>query len=79
LKIHFISDLFDKLNSSNSSLHGPSENIHIPTSKSNSVDEKLTLRKSKISNETFDSFPTVDQSPLKLRMILEILNTLTDR
>jgi len=43
-----------------------------------SFDEKLSLWKSKVSEENFDAFPTVNKSPLKKRIIPEILNTLSN-
>jgi len=59
VKVLFLSDLFDKLNSLNSSLQGPSENIITATSKLRSLDEKLTLWKTKVSKKVFDSFPAL--------------------
>ena len=50
LKVLFLSDLFDKLNNLNSSLLGPSENIITATSKLRSLNEKLTLWKTNVSN-----------------------------
>ena len=59
VKVLFLSDLFDKLNSLNSSLQGPFENIITATSKLRSLDEKLTLWKTKVSKKVFDSFPAL--------------------
>ena len=78
LQVQFIADLFEKVNVLNSSLQGPSENTIIATSTLTSFDEKLSLWKSKVSEENFDAFPTVSKSPLKKRIIPEILNTLSD-
>ena len=77
LQVQFIADLFEKVNVLNSSLQGPSENTITATSTLTSFDEKLSLWKSKVSEENFDAFPTVSKSPLK-RIIPEILNTLSD-
>ena len=75
--MQFIADLFEKVNVLNSSLQGPSENTITATSTMTSFDKKLSLRKSKIFEENFDAFPTVNKS-LKKRIIPEILNTLSD-
>ena len=77
VKVLFLSDLFDKLNSLNSSLQGPSENIITATSKLRSLDEKLTLWKTKVSKKVFDSFPTLNESTRKQEIILQIMNTLS--
>ena len=73
-----VSDLFDKLNSLNSSLHGPSENLITATSRLKSFDEKLTLWISKISKGNLDCFASVYESQLKNEIVPEILNTLRD-
>jgi hypothetical protein len=77
LKVQFLSDLFEKLNSLNSSLQGPSEIIITSTTKLNAFDEKLSLWKSKISKGIFDCFPTVNESQLKKEIVDEISNTLS--
>jgi len=59
--MHFLSDLFEKLYSLILTLQGPSEDTIATTSKL--CDEKLILWKIKFSRETFDGFPTVDESP----------------
>ena len=66
------------MNVLNSSLQGPSENTITATSILTSFDEKLPLWKSKVSEENFDAFPTVNKSPLKKRIIPEILDTLSN-
>ena len=76
--MQFIADLFKKVNVLYSSLQGPSENTITATSTLTSFDEKLSLWKSKVSEENFDAFFTVSKSPLKKRIIPEILNTLSD-
>ena len=76
--MQFIADLFEKVNVLNSSLQGPSENTITATSTLTSFDEKLSLWKSKVSEENFDAFPTVNKSALKKGIIPEILNTLSD-
>ena len=73
LKVLFLSDLFEKLNNLNSSLQGPSENIITSTSKLRSLDEKLTMRKTKVSMEIFDSFPSIIESPLKKEIVPDIM------
>ena len=73
-KVLFLSDLFDKLNSLNSS---PSENIITATSKLRSLDEKLTLWKTKVSKKVFDSFPALNESTHKQEIIPQILSTLS--
>ena len=75
--MQFAADLFEKVNVLNSSLQGPSENTITATSTLTSFDEKLSLWKSKVSEENFDAFPTVNKS-LKKRIIPEILDTLSD-
>ena len=65
LRVQFIADLFEKVNVLNSSLQGPSENTITATSTLTSFDEKLSLWKSKVSEENFDAFATVNKSPLK--------------
>lgn len=77
LKIQFLSDLFDKLNSLNLSLQGPTENIISSTSKLKSFDEKLALWKSKVANENFDCFPLVNESRLKNSIKSDILITIS--
>ena len=74
----FIADLFEKVNVLNSSLQGPSENTITATSTLTSFDDKLSLWKSKVSEENLDTFPIVNKSSLKKRIISEILNTLSD-
>ena len=69
--------MFDKLNNLNSSLQKPSENIITATSKLRSIDEKLTLWKTNVSKEIFDSLPTLNESPLKKEIVPEIMNTLS--
>ena len=66
------------MNVLNSSLQGPSENTITATSTLTSFDEKLSLSKSKVYEENFDAFLTVNKSPLKKRTVPEILNTLSD-
>ena len=73
LKVLFLSDLFEKLNNLNSSLQGPSENIITSTSKLRSLDEKLTMWKTKVSMEIFDSFPSIIESPLKKEIVPDIM------
>ena len=77
LKVHFLSDLFDKLNFLNLSLQGPAENIITSTSKLKSFDEKLALWKGKISKGIFDCFPSVNESELKKKVASDIVITLT--
>ena len=66
------------MNVLNSSLQGPSENTITATSTLTSFDKKLSLWKSKVSEENFDAFPTVNKPPLKKSIIRKILNTLSD-
>ena len=73
----FLSDLFDKLNSLNLSLQGPSENVIAASSKLKSFGEKLLLWQSKISKGIFDCFPTYNECALNKEIIPEILCTLT--
>ena len=77
MKVLFLSDLFDKLNSLNSGLQGPSENIIAATSKLRTLDEKLTLWKTKVSKKVFDSFPALNESTRKQEIIPQIMNTLS--
>ena len=69
--------MFDKLNNLNSSLQGPSENIITATSKLRSLDEKLTLWKTKVSKKVFDSFSALDESTRKQEIIPQIMNILS--
>ena len=69
LKVLFLSDLFDKLTNLNSNLQGPSKNMITAISKLRSLDEKLTMWKTKVSKEIFDSFPTLNESPLKKEIV----------
>ena len=66
------------MNTLNSSLQGPSENTITASSKLTSFDEKLSLWKSNVSEESFDAFPTVNKSPPKKRIIPKILHNLSD-
>lgn len=75
LKVQFISDLFEKLNSLNLSLQGPSENIVKSTSKLKSFEEKLTLWKSEISKGNFDCFPGVSMNLSRKKNANEIIST----
>lgn len=68
--------MFDKLNSLNLSLQGPTENFISSTSKLKSFDDKLTLWTSKISKSIFDCFPSVNKSDLKKRIAVDIVSTL---
>jgi len=77
LKVQFLSDLFEKLNSLNLSLQGPSENIITSTSKLKSFSEKMSLWKMKISKGIFDCFPTVNKSQYKKKIATEILDSLS--
>ena len=65
LKVQFLSDLIEKLNSLNLSLQGPSENIVKSTSKLKSFEENITLWKSEISKRNFDCFPDVNDTQSK--------------
>ena len=76
--MQFIANLFEKVNVLNSCLQGPSENTITATSALAFFAEKLSLWKSKVSEENFNAFPTVNKSPLKQKIIPEILNTLSD-
>ena len=77
MKVLFLSDLFDKLNSLNSGLQGPSENIITATSKLRTLDEKLTLGKTKVSKKVFDLFPALNESTRKQEIFPQIMNTLS--
>uniref|UniRef100_A0A8C4XCW1 Uncharacterized protein n=1 Tax=Erpetoichthys calabaricus TaxID=27687 RepID=A0A8C4XCW1_ERPCA len=77
VKVTFLSDLFDKLNSLNLSLQGPSENIITASSKLKSFGEKLSLWQSKISKGVFDCFPTYNECASNKEITPEILYTLT--
>jgi hypothetical protein len=61
LRVGFLSDLFDKLNSLNLSLQGAQENIITISSKLKAFNEKFDFWKLKIANENFASFPTVSK------------------
>ena len=78
LKVKFLSDLFDKLNSLNLSLQGPFENIITSKSKLKSFKEKVSLWKMKVSEGIFDCFPTVNESQYKKKIVSEILISLTE-
>ena len=73
LQVQFIADLFEKVNVLNSSLQEPFKNSLTVTSTVTSFDEKLSLLKSKVSEENFDVFPTVNKSPLQKIVIPETL------
>ena len=72
----FFSDLFDKSNSLNLSLQGPSENIIIVSSKLKSFGKKLLLWQSKILKGVFDCFPTHNECASSKAITPEILYTL---
>lgn len=78
LKVQFLSDLFEKLNSLNLSLQGPSENIVTSTSKLKSFEEKLALWKSEITKGNFDCFPVVNESQSKKKIADEIISTIDE-
>ena len=76
LRVAFLSDIFDKLNSLNLNLQGVQENIITISSKLKAFKEKLNLWNLNIANENFASFPTVEKNPLKSLMKEEIEETL---
>ena len=71
----FLSNLFDKLNSLNLSLQGPSENI-VVSSQLKSFSKKL-LWQSKISKGVFNCFPTDNKCASNKEITPKILYTLT--
>ena len=73
----FFSDLFDKLNSLNLSLQGPSENIIDASSKLKSFGEKLLQWQSEISKGVFNCFPTYNKYASNKETTFEILYALT--
>lgn len=77
IRVTFLSDLFEKLNSLNLSLQGPSENIITASSKLKSFGEKLLLWQRKILKGVFDCFPTYNECSSNKEITSEIMYTLT--
>ena len=75
IKVTFLSDLFDKLNSLNLSLQAPSKNITV-SSKLKLFGEKLMLWQSKITKGVIDCFPIYNKYASNKELIPEILFTL---
>jgi len=77
IRVTFLSDLFEKLNSLNLSLQGPSENIITASLKLKSFGEKLLLWQRKILKGVFDCFPTYNECSSNKEITSEIMYTLT--
>lgn len=73
----FLADLFGKLNLLNQSLQGPSENLLTATSKMISFQKKLSLWKTLLSANNFETFPLTNANDKKNYITEEIRQTLT--
>ncbi|UYV60659.1 hypothetical protein LAZ67_1001772 [Cordylochernes scorpioides] len=65
LRVSFLGDIFDKLNSLNLNLQGAQENIITISTKLKAFKEKLSLWNLNIAKENFASFPMVQENPSK--------------
>lgn len=66
LRVSFLSDLFGKLNVLNLSLQGSQENYITISCKLKAFKEKLIAWNSKIRSSRFESFPSINENPLKM-------------
>ncbi|UYV67081.1 hypothetical protein LAZ67_4003837 [Cordylochernes scorpioides] len=77
LRVSFLGDIFDKLNSLNLNLQGAQENIITISTKLKVFKEKLSLWNLNIAKENFASFPMVQENPSKSIIKKEVEETLT--
>ncbi|UYV73394.1 hypothetical protein LAZ67_10003027 [Cordylochernes scorpioides] len=77
LRVSFLGDIFDKLNSLNLNLQGAQENIITISTKLKAFKEKLSLWNLNIAKENFASFPMVQENPSKSIIKKEVEETLT--
>ncbi|UYV61264.1 hypothetical protein LAZ67_1004155, partial [Cordylochernes scorpioides] len=77
LRVSFLGDIFDKLNSLNLNLQGVQENIITISTKLKAFKEKLSLWNLNIAKENFASFPMVQENPSKSIIKKEVEETLT--
>ncbi|UYV82254.1 hypothetical protein LAZ67_21001467 [Cordylochernes scorpioides] len=77
LRVSFLGDIFDKLNSLNLNLQGAQENIITISTKLKAFKEKLSLWSLNIAKVNFASFPMVQENPSKSIIKKEVEETLT--
>ncbi|UYV62972.1 hypothetical protein LAZ67_2002685 [Cordylochernes scorpioides] len=77
LRVSFLGDILDKLNSLNLNLQGAQENIITISTKLKAFKEKLSLWNLNIAKENFASFPMVQENPSKSIIKKEVEETLT--
>ncbi|UYV63802.1 hypothetical protein LAZ67_2005701 [Cordylochernes scorpioides] len=77
LRVSFLGDIFDKLNSLNLNLQGAQKNIITISTKLKAFKEKLSLWNLNIAKENFASFPMVQENPSKSIIKKEVEETLT--
>ncbi|UYV70706.1 hypothetical protein LAZ67_8000334 [Cordylochernes scorpioides] len=77
LRVSFLGDIFDKLNSLNLNLQGAQENIITISTKLKAFKEKLSIWNLNIAKENFASFPMVQENPSKSIIKKEVEETLT--
>ncbi|UYV65393.1 hypothetical protein LAZ67_3004220 [Cordylochernes scorpioides] len=77
MKVSFLGDIFDKLNSLNLNLQGAQENIITISTKLKAFKEKLSIWNLNIAKENFASFPMVQENPSKSIIKKEVEETLT--
>ncbi|UYV85019.1 hypothetical protein LAZ67_X004293 [Cordylochernes scorpioides] len=77
LRVSFLGDIFDKLNSLNLNLQGAQENIITISTKLKAFKEKLSLWNLNIVKENFASFPMVQENPSKSIIKKEVEEILT--
>ncbi|UYV83055.1 hypothetical protein LAZ67_22001998 [Cordylochernes scorpioides] len=77
LRVSFLGDIFDKLNSLNLNLQGAQENIITISTKLKAFKEKLSLWNLNIAKKNFASFPMVKENPSKSIIKKEVEETLT--
>ncbi|UYV82492.1 hypothetical protein LAZ67_21002516 [Cordylochernes scorpioides] len=77
LRVSFLGDIFDKLNSLNLNLQGAQENIITISTKLKAFKEKLSLWNLNIAKENFASFQMVQENPSKSIIKKEVEETLT--
>lgn len=78
LRVSFLADMFEKLNTLNISLQGPSENLLTTTSKMLSFQKKLSLWKTLLIANNFETFPLTNANEKRNNIVKEIQQTLTN-
>jgi len=80
-KLAYLADIFHQLNTVNTSMQGPNENILTSTDKMSALQQKIKIWKNRASNENLEMFPSVAKTLNKeiLPLILNHLDSLQEK